>query len=58
MTEPREPEPPVFPSEVDDLAFDGLGAPSPSGDGVAGEPPDVMPPGTPAGGRPAAHRTL
>lgn len=57
MTQPREPEPPVFPSEVDDLAFDSPGAAAPSGDSVPGEPPDVTPPGTPAGGRPGAHRS-
>jgi hypothetical protein len=57
MTQPSEPELPVFPSEVDDLVFEGERATSPVGEPAPEEQPEVRSSRRPAGGRPAAHRS-
>lgn len=57
MTQPSDPEPPVFPTEVDDLTFASDRATSPVGEAAPEEQPEVTPSGRPAGGRPAAPRT-
>jgi hypothetical protein len=57
MTQPSEPELPVFPTEVDDLVFDTDGATSPAGEAAPEEQPDVTSSRRSAGGRPAVSRS-